>query len=194
MNGTSYSSGESAPPSFFVAGVMQGSRRGAELAEQDYRQALRTRILERYPDALIHDPGQIMWRDMKHARDTVRSAHAELRATPTFLQRELCAPLRDLVGMFHRLVEMAALSDVCVAWLPGHEPSMGTAVEMSSAYRAGKIVVAITEMRQNLAVLACSSVIVPDIEAFSHWLANTRLNRAPVRNDWKRISEVGADG
>jgi hypothetical protein len=41
---------------------------------------------------------------------------------------------------------------------------------MLSAHRSGTTVVAITEMRQNLAVLACSDVILPDLAAFERWL------------------------
>ncbi|WEV24373.1 hypothetical protein OYE22_03515 [Streptomyces sp. 71268] len=81
--------------------------------------------------------------------------------------------LLALTATFHRLTRLAAESDVCVAWLPGHEPSMGTAAEMLSAHRAGRSVVAVTAMRQNLAVLACATVIVPGLDAFDAWLAQS---------------------
>jgi hypothetical protein len=165
-------------PSFFVAGVMQGSRRGADLAQQDYRQALRARILERHPDAIVRDPGEIMWREMTHSRDSIRRDHAALISSTSWRQADLSPPLTELVGMFHRLVDLAAESDVCVAWLPDHEPSMGTAAEMFGAYRAGRTVVAITSMRQNLAVLACSTIILPDGEAFSRWLETAPIGNA----------------
>ncbi|MBC3991567.1 hypothetical protein H8N00_22340 [Streptomyces sp. AC563] len=59
-----------------------------------------------------------------------------------------------------------------MAWLPGHEPSTGTAAEVLSAHRAGRTVVTVTALRQNLAVLACATVIVPDLDAFDAWLAH----------------------
>ncbi|GGU09263.1 hypothetical protein [Streptomyces violascens] len=62
-----------------------------------------------------------------------------------------------------------------MAWLPGHEPSMGTAAEMLSAYRAGRTVVSITAMCQNLAVLACPTVTLPDLPAFQERLGRDVL-------------------
>ncbi|MFF5717201.1 hypothetical protein [Streptomyces buecherae] len=63
-----------------------------------------------------------------------------------------------------------------MAWLPAHEPGMGMgmgmAAEMLSAHRAGRTVVAVTAMRQNLAVLACATLIVPGLDAFDAWLAH----------------------
>jgi hypothetical protein len=170
MTQTHHASRRGAPRSFFLAGVMQGARRGADLADQDYRATLRSLIQERFPDALIHDPGEVMWREMQHSRELIRDAHAALQNVGSIRREELTPPLQELVAMFHRLTQLAAESDVCVAWLPNHEPSMGTAAEMLSAWRAGSKVVAITGMRQNLAVLACSSMIVPDLDGFAAWL------------------------
>ncbi|MEV5975421.1 hypothetical protein [Streptomyces sp. NPDC052114] len=157
-------------PSFFLAGTMQGARTGSNLIDQSYRAALTSAIRAHRPDAVIHDPGVLMaeW-EAAHPAD-IRAAHARLTAVRSVHRAELAPELVDLTEMFHELTLLAARSDVCVAWLPGHEPSMGTAAEMLSAYRAGRTVVAITAMRQNLAVLACSTVILPDLPAFTQWL------------------------
>ncbi|MFD4994755.1 hypothetical protein [Streptomyces buecherae] len=156
--------------SFFLAGTMQGARPSAHVTDQSYRAALTAAITERRPDALVHDPG-VMMRDWLagHPAD-VRAAHAALAARQTIHRRELGPELIELTDLFHQLTRLAANSDVCVAWLPGHEPSMGTAAEMLSAHRAGTTVVTITEMRQNLAVLSCSTLILPDLDAFTAWL------------------------
>ncbi|MFI0450307.1 hypothetical protein [Actinomadura sp. 6N118] len=158
--------------SFFLAGVMQGARSGAAYADQGYRGALRTEIARYRPDAVVHDPFDLM-RDWIGAQEQlIRREHAELADRP-IVQRDKAGPgLTALIDTFHRLARTAAASDVCVAWLPEHEPSMGTAVEMHSACLADRTVVAITQMRQNLAVLACTSVILPDLEAFGDWLAH----------------------
>ncbi|MEU6883132.1 hypothetical protein [Streptomyces sp. NPDC046712] len=156
--------------SFFLAGTMQGSRSGSAVLDQSYRLALRSCILDRMPRAVIHDPGVLMARwEAEHPAD-VRAAHAALAGSPVVRRRDLAPELVELTDMFHRLTLLAARSDVCVAWLPGHEPSMGTAAELLSAHRAGRTVVSITAMRQNLAVLACSTLILPDLDAFAEWL------------------------
>jgi hypothetical protein len=164
-------------PSFFLAGTMQGARAGSHLIDQSYRSALASRIRERYPAAVIHDPGALMaaW-EAGHPAD-VRASHAALAELPVVRQADLPPELADLTDVFHRLTLLAARSDICVAWLPGHEPSMGTAAEMLSAFRAGRTVVSITAMRQNLAVLACSTLILPDLTAFTEWLDHSATLR-----------------
>ncbi|MFC4563768.1 hypothetical protein ACFO4E_18060 [Nocardiopsis mangrovi] len=160
------------PRSFFLAGVMQGSRSGAEMADQGYRGRLGTLIRRRHPDAVINDPGELMDAWLGERTAAIRAAHGELARRTVVRREDLGDGLTELVGVFHRLTDLAAASDVCVAWLPGHQASMGTAAEMFSAHRAGRTVVAITPMRQNLAVLACSSVVLPDEDAFARWLAD----------------------
>ncbi|MFE0171854.1 hypothetical protein ACFWZ2_06015 [Streptomyces sp. NPDC059002] len=162
--------GASPALSFFLAGAMQGAGTGADLADQSYRWDLSSVIRRRRPEAVIHDPGRRMAEWESATPYDVWAAHAALVGTPTVRRRELSPALRELTDMFHRLTLLAARSDVCVAWLPGEEPSMGTAAGMLSAFRAGRTVVAITPMRQNLAVLACSTVILPDLAAFAEWL------------------------
>lgn len=156
--------------SYFLAGTMQGARTGADLADQSYRQRLAAALLDRRPGAVVHDPGVVMAEWLASHPADVRAAHAALAERTVLHHAELAPELRELTALFHRLTELAAASDVCVAWLPGHEPSMGTATEMLCAHRAGRTVVSITGMRQNLAVLSCSTVILPDLAAFTDWL------------------------
>lgn len=156
---------------FFLAGTMQGARGGAEVTDQSYRERLTECIRALRPDAVIHDPGVLMAQWLAGHPADVRAAHAALAGTPVVRDQALAPELQELTHLFHELTVLAADSDVCVAWLPGHEPSMGTAAEMLSAHRAGRRVVAITEMRQNLAVLACSTLVVPTLEHFADWLA-----------------------
>ncbi|WP_327258443.1 MULTISPECIES: hypothetical protein [unclassified Streptomyces] len=160
------------PRSYFLAGLMQGARGGADLADQGYRDVLRRAILAHRPDAVVHDPGLLMREWIGEHETAILTGHAALAATPEVRRASLDPAVRLLTETFHRLTVLAGDSDVCVAWLPGHEPSMGTAAEMLSAHRAGRTVVAVTGMRQNLAVLSCSDVIVPDLAAFERWLAH----------------------
>ena len=156
--------------SYFLAGLMQGARPGAELADQGYRGALRELITRRDPQAVVHDPIEILTGWFANDEAEIRAAHAALADQSVIHRDTLPEPVLRLIEGFHHLTGLAADSDVCVAWLPGREPSMGTAAEMQRAYLAGRTVVAITEMRQTLAILACSTVIVPNLDAFADWL------------------------
>ncbi|GAB1639988.1 hypothetical protein [Krasilnikovia sp. MM14-A1259] len=156
--------------SFFLAGLMQGARSGAELADQDYRQQLHEVIKRHRPDAVVNDPVEFLIGWFATDESRIRPAHAALADQPVIRRDRLDPAVLSLIDGFHKLTDVAAASDVCVAWLPGREPSMGTAAEMQRAYLAGRTVVAVTEMRQTLAVLACSTVILPDLAAFEQWL------------------------
>ena len=59
---------------------------------------------------------------------------------------------------------MAAECDVLVAYLP--EASMGTAVEMWEAYRAGRVVLTISPLAKNWAVKYLSDRIYPTLQTF----------------------------
>ncbi|MFC0440025.1 hypothetical protein [Kutzneria buriramensis] len=162
--------------SFFLAGLMQGARSGADVADQDYRRRLRDVIERHEPDAVVHDPVEILIGWFAADEGRIRAAHAALAKRPVIRRDELDPEVLDLIGGFHKLTDLAAASDVCVAWLPGREPSMGTAAEMQRAYLAGRTVVAITKMRQTLAILACSTVILPDLDAFEQWLVSAGVS------------------
>lgn len=162
--------------SFFLAGTMQGSRAGQRTIDQSYRAELRELIRTRRPDAEVRDPGELMADWLVADAEQLRGSHRRLAGTPLLTRSRLEPAVLRLITTFEDLVAVAASCDVCVAWLPGHEASMGTAVEMWAAQRAGRCVVAITEMRQNLAVLACASHIVPDVAAFDALLATGALD------------------
>ncbi|MFG3259806.1 hypothetical protein [Streptomyces sp. NPDC048172] len=157
--------------SYFLAGVMQGARRAVDAADQSYRPALRALIHRHDPGAVVHDPHELVLARHGGGQRAARDRLAALAGPRTLVRAELDRPTRQLLELFHEMARLAAASDVCVAWLPGDEPSMGTAAEMYAAYAAERTVVAITPMRHNVAVLACSTVIVPDLDAFSVWLS-----------------------
>jgi hypothetical protein len=106
-----------------------------------------------------------------------RHAHEEISGKSTLARTEYSPGIRDLTEMFVRLVRLAGESDVLVSCLPGREPSMGTAVEMWSAFSRGRTVISITRMVQNLAVLGASHIIVPDIRSFSGILSSEWLKK-----------------
>jgi hypothetical protein len=156
---------------FFVAGTMQGSRRGGDLLDQGYRARIRDIVLAHRPDAEIRDPAVLMVEWLAADADAIRAEHAALADRALIRRDELSPPLVRLTEVFDRLVVASGDSDACIAWLPGHEASMGTAAEMWAAHHRGKVVVAVTTMRQNLAVLACADVVVASLDDLASLLA-----------------------
>ncbi|MCG8673526.1 MAG: nucleoside 2-deoxyribosyltransferase [Pseudomonadales bacterium] len=158
------------PTSFFIAGTMQGSRSGDHQIDQNYRQEIESIILRVFPGAKINCPGKIMVERLQDQEVAIRRSHATLVAQPTIDTSKLDDPMQRLTQIFHDLVDLSAGSDVCIAYLPNHEASMGTAAEMFAAYRNQKPVITVTEMKQNLAVLSCSTAIIPSLDFLSEAL------------------------
>lgn len=167
---------KTARPAVFIAGTMQGSRRGADQLSQGYRESIRHLVLKHFPEADVRCPAQHMQAKLAGDEVAIRQAHGALVPGSTIDTETLSDPLRGLTGIFHELVDLAAGSDLCIAWLPDHEASMGTAVEMFAAFRAGVPVIAVTEMCQNLAVLSCSRHILPDLMMLDELLRKEAAN------------------
>ena len=83
----------------------------------------------------------------------------------------LSVPLQTLVQTFHHLTDLAGQCDVCIAYLPDHEASMGTAMEMYSAWRNRREIITVTDMVQNLAILSCSTHIIRSLDDLGPLLA-----------------------
>ncbi len=163
-------------PAVFIAGTMQGSRRGAAQLTQGYREAIRHLVLTHFPKANVLCPEQYMQQHLASDEEAIRNDHAALASFVDIDATALSRPLQKLTGIFHELVDAAAASDMCIAWLPDHEASMGTAVEMYAAWRAGVPVIAVTEMRQNLAILSCASLILPDLVSLGGYLLKEAMH------------------
>ena len=133
---------------FFLAGIMQGSHRGAALHHQGYRARLRALLATHFPGADIHDPLA------DHANSL---AYDDDEARAVFLgHNRMC---RDV--------------DVLVAFVP--EASMGTAIEMWEAYCHGKVVLAISPLRHNWVIRFCSHEVFPDLESMALALSTGQL-------------------
>mgnify|MGYP005848078625 CR=1 FL=1 len=124
----------------FLSGVIQGSTDGRRVEDQGYRQQL-TDILRAWQPAVeIIDPWAI-WPDAV-GYDTEK-------ATATLFEE----------------LALAAQADALVAYLP--VASMGTALEMWCAHRAGVPIYSITPMRHNWAINALSTRVFDSIAAFA---------------------------
>ena len=68
------------------------------------------------------------------------------------------------------MTQEASRSDLCIAYIPGRTPSMGTAMEMYAAHLGGVPVVAVTEMLENLAIISTANWVLRDLHQLKLWL------------------------
>lgn len=143
----------------FIGGVMQGSKRGKDINDQSYRQAI-TRIVKTWhPEAEIVDPQALFPNSV---------AFDDARARQVLFD----------------MIEEAGRADIVVAYLP--EASMGTALEMVRAHDIGTPVISISPMYQNWVIRTLSQHIFPSLEAFGDWVKAGGLDKTVSANDEKR--------
>ena len=136
---------------FFIAGIMQGSLADIGIHDQGYRASIGAAIKARFPEAEIVDPIEL------HPDGGLNYGPEEAKRT---------------------LLEMAAAAgqaDVLIAYLP--EASMGTAVEMWEAHRAGKLVLTISPLAENWVVRFLSTRVFPSLAAFESFVAEGELEK-----------------
>lgn len=166
---------------FFIAGTMQGSRKGIDVLDQSYRAELRDIITNRYPFCTIYCPYQIMLAKFSADFDILGAKYKSLVDCEPLYYDQYVSVIGSVTQQFNELTEFAGKVDVLIAYLPDHESSMGTAMEMWSAYLNKKIVITISPMKQNLAILSTSTVIVPSISSFEKLLAQGWLDAQFLR-------------
>ena len=123
----------------FLAGIMQGSRMDNAIHSQDYRRVIRDVLRQRFPDVEVMCPYEM------HP-DSVN--YDDEKGKLTFLE----------------LVRMAAEADGVIAYAP--EASMGTAIEMWEAYRAGKPIWVISPLTANWVIRFLATQASCDLEEF----------------------------
>jgi hypothetical protein len=128
---------------YYLAGLTHGVRHG--VADRPLRHDLAEAIRAREPHAVVHDPVETWYR----------------ASAPSGTDR---------VAEFHRLVDLAAGSDVCVALLPTRESVTDAAAELQAARRGGAAVVAITTETDDFLVRAFATIVLPDLSAFTDWV------------------------
>jgi len=129
---------------FFIAGIMQGSRRGKGICDQSYRGRIRAAIRAHFPDAEIIDPLELHPESPSYGAEKARRT-------------------------FFEMIDEVLRADFLVAYLP--EASMGTAVEMWQAYKAGIPIVTISPMASNWVVRFLSKRVLPDLDSFEEFVS-----------------------
>jgi hypothetical protein len=121
-----------------LAGIVQGGLAAGD-HDQDYRARISAIVRLRHPQAEVVDP---------EAQRPNRATYDDEQARTAFLE----------------IVADARTADVLVAFLPA--ASMGAAIEVWEAYRAGVPVVTISPLSQNWTVRICSARVLSDLNAF----------------------------
>jgi len=139
---------------FFIAGIMQGSRRDNGVDDQGYRQRIAEAIHRRMPAADILDP----W-----------ALHPD---SPTYDNERG-------KQVYLSLNEEAAKADVLIAYVP--QASMGTAIEIWQAYQAGACILTISPLSENWVVKFLSNRVFATLDEFVQFVENGDLARTIER-------------
>jgi len=134
----------------FIAGIIQGSKIEPEIHRQDWRDRIKQALSRHLPDA------EIYCHYSQHP-DSITYGLPKIRRTIAEGNRQ------------------AAASDLLVAYVPS--ASMGTAIEMYEAAKAGALVLTISPLAANWVVLAYSDRVFPDMESFEKFLASEDFRR-----------------
>jgi hypothetical protein len=132
----------------FLAGIIQGSLAEPEIHRQDWRDEFKSVLARRLPQADVY-------------------CHYTLH--PASIQYELPA-IRGTLAEGNR---RAAECDLLVAYVP--EASMGTAIEMYEAARAGAVVLTVSPLKVNWVIRAYSDRIFADARELENFLASPEL-------------------
>jgi len=132
---------------FFLAGIIQGSK-AKGIHGQDYRERLRQILRSAFPEDEVYCPMEEHPESISYGRDNARKT-------------------------FFGLMSAASQADVLVAYLP--QASMGTAIEMWEAKRAGRCVIAISPMKKNWVIRFLTDVVYETLEDFELAVADGSL-------------------
>jgi hypothetical protein len=132
----------------FIAGIMQGSRTDRQIDGQDYRVRIATALEQHVPDVQIIDPFQLNPDSVDYDGE---------RSKETFLVN----------------TAMAAEADVLIAYLP--TASMGTAIEMWTAFSADKHIVVVSPLVHNWVIQVTADEVMLDLDSLISTIENGRF-------------------
>ena len=133
----------------FLAGIIQGSIAEPRIHDQLWREPIKLAIARHVKDADVY---------CHYTRHPASIAYE----------------LPDIRATLDEGIAAAAQCDLLVAYVPS--ASMGTAIEMYEAYRAGAVVLAITPLAANWIVRAYSHRRLPDVAAFEAFIASSEFD------------------
>jgi hypothetical protein len=132
----------------FIAGVMQGSRTDHLIDDQDYRHRIAAALTKHVPGVRIIDPFTLNPNSVEYDDERARET-------------------------FSTYTAMAADVDVLIAYLP--TASMGTAIEMWTAFSADRYIIAVSPLKHNWVINLTADEIVPDLDSLIATIENGRF-------------------
>lgn len=138
----------------FLAGIMQGSRADRLIDDQDYRLLIAEALQAHVPDVHIIDPLQRDPNSVEYDGDQARQA-------------------------FETNTAMAGEADVLIAYLP--EASMGTAIEMWTAYQAKAYIITVSPLKHNWVINLTSDEVLPDLDSLMATIENGHFKQLAER-------------
>jgi hypothetical protein len=142
---------------FFLAGIIQGSKRGLETFDQEYRDRIKSILNGAFPGCRVVCP-------VENHPDSVRYTDAEAERT------------------FFANVEKAKQCDALVVYLP--EASMGSSIEMWEAHHRGIPVFTITPLASNWVVRILSERVLTGMDDFERFARSGEMERALRKADF----------
>jgi hypothetical protein len=133
----------------FLSGIIQGSNLGRELNDQGYRHAIKDILRAHCPAVEVVCPMDLHPDSVDYAPDLGKE---------TFLT----------------LVQEAKATDALIAYLPS--ASMGTAIEIWEAYRAGMPIYTITPMTTNWVINFFSTRVFETLPEFEFFVSQGGLD------------------
>jgi len=131
----------------FIAGIIQGSKKGKVLHNQDYRKDLKRILSKHFPKARIIDPVAVHPESVYYTFETGKK-------------------------VFHNSIKQALASDLVIAYLP--EASMGTAIEMWECHKKKIPVWTISALKENWVVKFLSKKVFSSTKELESYLEKGR--------------------
>ena len=150
----------------FIAGVMQGSRLDNQIHEQDYRLRIVQALRAHVPGARITDPWALEPESVSYDADLARK---------TFLKN----------------TALAGEADLLIAYLP--HASMGTAIELWTAFQNHAYIVAVTPLQHNWVVQITANEVLPDLESLLAYIESGQLSEEVKLRLIRRLPVDGQD-
>ena len=134
----------------FICGIIQGSLSELAVHGQDYRERLKQVIQKHLPSAEVYCPVSLHPESLSY--DDARAFE-----------------------VLDESVEAARESNLLIAYLP--EASMGSAIEMWEAKKAGAKIISITPLKPNWVVRYASDIVLETIEELEELVKTKAIDR-----------------
>ena len=138
------------PYRFFIAGIIQGSKRGQDVHDQQYRETIKRILRDAFPQADILCPIE------SHPESVT---YPDERARDVFLQH--VAKVKESHGL--------------VVYLP--EASMGSAIELWEAFHKKTLKLVISPLSANWVVRILSDQVFPDLQTFEAFVRSGEMRQ-----------------